>query len=152
MSNVNDSDAPGNRIRPSIDLSRDPTTITLDRRLVAAKSALGPQMLDDLEVRTELDAMTGRLLVQLRSYVMAERVDEVREVVEVAYPATWWQAWKEAHPRAYRALVWPLTGHPVRYTTVEREVVVGRWAMFPENRRRYPPDLGAPVYVQQVDR
>lgn len=129
-------------------------TLTLQKLKYAAQAELGPQLAHDAEWRSHLDYLTGRLLIQLRTNVYAEKIEEISKDVcwSVDVPADWWQALRErvldARGRLDRAI---LNRWPIRYRTIrdEQTVTVERWATFPDNATVYPKDLGAVVYRQE---
>ena len=49
---------------------------TLEWLKIAAQGRLSPQVLHDLELRTSTEMMTGELVMQLRTRVLGERIDQ----------------------------------------------------------------------------
>lgn len=140
--------------------------IVLDRLKVATRQAVSREaLLGAAEVRTMLDCMTDRMIIDLTTYLLAHRQVDKRERITVTYPATWWDAFKRdlrrwAVGRVYRrrrrvfarlALRY-VRRHPIRIDAHVVTVDFTEHASYPEAKIALPPDqFGRPVIIQQLD-
>lgn len=131
-----------------------PEVVTLEMLRVAAQTRLGAAVLNDLQLESWQDVLMDQLVVQLSSYVQAERlldttVSESKDVV-LAAPDSTWQMFKSRHTASWW-LRWLIRRRPVRYSTIIKTVTltvntVG-YATFPDSTYVTPsPRLGSPVF------
>lgn len=158
-------------IPPAVEME----SILLDKLKVAARQQIGPQVLHDMELRTHMDYMTDRMIVDLRSHVYAHKVDSQEvtvpfsktETISVAPRRYLWtfliasllglvltaveSSWPAFVMSCATALAFVIVhaSNPPKTVTARAEgtVTVSRdqWNAFPDNSMVYPKTLGSPV-------
>jgi hypothetical protein len=121
--------------------------VVLERLAVACQQSVDVQVLRDAQVDVRRD-LADRLIVSLRSYVLAEQLASHTETASMRLPATWWDHWKLTHPRAARRWsrwVWQLAP-----PCMDTRTLTCTWddrAVYPHTQLP-PPDrrLGAVVF------
>jgi hypothetical protein len=73
--------------------------ITLERLPVHATQMLDPNVLQSVSLEWFADDFIGRLTANLAAYILAERIGSHTEQASASVPATWWDHWKQDHPR-----------------------------------------------------
>jgi len=132
---------------PEVELAR----VVLERLQVAAQAAVTGQLLRDAAVDVRAD-IADRLIVSLRSHVLAEHLASHTETATVEVPATWWDHWKADHHEL--AHWWSLNVRPLRpprRVTHTLTVHWDDWAAFP-HATIADDRLGAPVLWRQSRR
>lgn len=92
-----------------------------------AIACLRGKALEDLEAVGMFDEEIGRLWLQLKTNIYAEKTVSKSKKVAFEYPATWWQCFKvEVMPRWFQEMF------PVRYKMHERTIKFEQLAAFPK--------------------
>lgn len=135
--------------------------VALSRLKVAVQSALSPSVAQSARFDVMQD-IGERLVVQLRSYVLAEHLDShtqtATETVKWEEPDGWREQWKQDHLDAYGwAIRWIARRKPVRMRSHQQQVRLSvtwdRYASFPESTIAMPDErLGAPVRLMTASR
>lgn len=118
----------------------------LEHVAVGASKMLSPSMLDKLDVRVlkEVYRQIGAdLLVQMTSYVQAEKLADESKDFYFSWPRSRWQAFKLRHPGGFARKF------PAKYFTANATVEVRSWATFPDSTLIIP-ELGNMVPLQQI--
>lgn len=123
------------------------TQVALEQRKVGAALEVSRQA--SLSVRP--DVLADRLLMQLESYVLAEKlVGDTKTVTgAIDFPSSPWQFYKQRHAESWW-LRWLVNRRPVRTTAhrYERYVTFERYAHYPRSTLRVP-ELGRAVIFEQ---
>jgi hypothetical protein len=127
--------------------------IILDQIKVGVTHRVTRQVAESLRIETWRDDLVDGLVYGLSAYVLAHQLGpdriEREESTTFIRPATWWQAWKEEHPRVWRG--WLARRWPVRTLTATRTLTLTvdlrRYRTFPLATINYPAALGRPVNV-----
>lgn len=133
---------------------RDAVSAAFTRRVlthvpVAARAEFSRSVLARMEVDVAADAMTGRLIGQLRTFVQAEHLAQDLYTTETIRPATWRDHRRLTRTASrWRVVRWLGRRRPVRYVTGYVHVRVDRYQAFPESDLATP--LGAPVTWEVV--
>jgi len=134
---------------PEVELER----VVLERLQVAAQTAVTGEVLRDAAVDVRAD-LADRLIVSLRSHVLAEHLASHTETATVQVPATWWDHWKADHHELahwWSRHVRPLA--PPRRLTHTLTVHWDDWATFPSSTIAFDDDrLGPVVFLRQSRR
>lgn len=121
--------------------------VVLQRLEVAARQSITSYVLRNATVDVHTDRIVDALTVQLRSHVLADRLEPSSTEVTFDTWSSLWQhvkaAWFPTFSRWLR--------RPPRTATVSRTVTASNFATFPECGRDYPVDLGAPVRLTMFD-
>ena len=115
--------------------------LILEKLDIACMTSVNPQLLEDATIDIVADMILDDFLIHLRTYVYAERVDEVMR--DWIAPTDWWQAFKDRWFPAWAKRRWPVR---FNYEHVELK----RYVTFPENTHLWPKALGRPV-IQILD-
>src|SRR6266567_2486695 len=95
------------------DQALDLESVALERLQVAAQATLTPQVLADAKLDV-IRYTADQLLMRLESYVLAQHLADHTETATVRVPASWWDHWKDAHPRVLAwsvRMCWTGKGH-----------------------------------------
>lgn len=86
-----------------------------------------------------------RLVLEMNSYVMGDRLATHKEELAVDVPTNIWQyfKWECFDPKG-----WFLRRWPVKMRTIRKKIKVESFASFPELPEVYPKPWGRPVQVQ----
>jgi hypothetical protein len=148
-------------LRITGDAALQAQTMVLSKLRVAGRMRIGPQLLHDMKYTQMLDHLTGDLIAQIETTVLAEQIggeDIVRSenvVHELSVIDGRWQRFKDRHRKSWW-LGWFVSWRPPRTitdtkrTTVTLRVGVKDYAAFPQNTRVYPEELGAVVYQRHT--
>ena len=115
--------------------------LILEKLDLAVMECVNPQLLEDATIDIVTDCMFDDMLIQLRTFVYAEKLDEV--VRDWTAPIDWWQAFKDRWFPEWAKRRWP-----VRFN--HQHVELKRYATFPENTYCWPKALGRRV-IQVID-
>lgn len=125
-------------------------THTLEQKKVAANLLVTREA----SLRVRPDDITDNLVVQLESYVLAEKlVGDTKEVSgAIPFPTSPWQFFKHRHAGSWW-LRWLVERRPVRTENHrwETSVTFERYNHYPESTLRVP-ELGRPVMFEQFTR
>jgi hypothetical protein len=118
---------------------------------LAVERSVLPRFVRDnakLEVR-DADPFTDRLIFQLRSMVLADKLVEERQTVTLDIPASWWQHFKRDSWLGRHRPQWMRKRWPVRFTTMRQTVQFQRYRNYPDASIPLPPErFGAPVIYE----
>jgi hypothetical protein len=108
---------------------------------------------DQAMFKARMDETTGRLVVSLSSYVLAEHLARETQTVTLRVPASWWQHFKRdvLYGSGRFRPTWVMRRWPARVRTLSREVTFTAWRAYPQ-ASGIPKDLGTPVLYEEVDR
>lgn len=119
--------------------------VVLDRVKVTNVMFISPELIDGVDWSMHAAFIADELAMRLNAHIYCEDVETRPEVARVAYPATWWQHFKQAcFPR------WLLRWSPVRHTEVVRRADVTKFAAYPM-LPRLKPECGVAVTHYRVD-
>ena len=135
---LGDGDYAGGVVSEFIDAEKR----TLEMLKVGVYRAVNRELLDDAQFvgRTAdtsfmADYVGNTMAVQLRAYVLAEKVHDDFRVLKFDSPASWWQHFKLTYfPR------WLLRRRPVRFTTTEKTVHLEAYHGYPDARIALPDE------------
>lgn len=114
-------------------------SIELERWAVSRRVAIP---LNNFTAVLRRDFFTDDVIVDLRGYVWAQRIQNETAILTVEYPATWWQHFKQRwFPR------WARRRWPVRMQTKTREYEFTCHALHPGFKYEAPKQLG-PVVIK----
>lgn len=144
--------------------SADTEDAVLSKLRLSARHALGPQVQQQMEIRTTMERITGQMLIELRALVYGLNGREASKQIVHTEPATWWdhlkRDWRErATTLPRRGVVGQLRGlitwwvgrHPIRTVAKVTTLDFTEQMMFPDNEHVYPESLGNAVVVQVIN-
>ena len=110
-----------------------------------SQTTLVPKM--RIESGPDLDQEVKTLRLRLEAYVLTEHLATLTQEVVADHHATWWDHWKDAHPRWARRLRLA----PVRYTRITQRVTFTREALYPQAAIAVP-EMGRHVMFERMTR
>ena len=119
---------------------------TLHKILVAAQEPFSPSLANSMGIELLSDILKDRLVMQLRTYVLADKLADAERTFHFRWEASAWQRFKMRHLKTF--LRWRLVPR-VKYMTAKATVEVRSWATYPE-ASLVTPELGAPVRFQEM--
>ena len=125
-------------------------TVLLDRVRVGVRTHIDMGFVrDNTSVDAAADHLTGQMVFELRSCVLAEKLppEEITRSEEV--PASWWQHFKADHGRRLW-LRWLVRRRPVRTETLSLTVFLRRYWAYPEARSLPVDRFGGPVRIHTL--
>src|ERR1035441_10045169 len=109
----------------------------LERLQVTNRVALPQYVADNARFSVETDVVGQRLIAQMTSYVLAEKLVSETQDCAWSYPASWWQHFK----RDCRLWHWVTTARvrrrwPVRMTETTKTITFQRYRTYRSEERR----------------
>ena len=121
---------------------------TLEMLKVGVYRAVSRELMNDAQFvgRTAdtsfmADYLGNTMAVQLRAYVLAEKVHDDFRVLKFDSPASWWQHFKLTYASYFPR--WFLRRRPVRFRTTEKPIHLEAYHGYPDARIPLPRSSGS---------